>query len=304
MKRFLKNIVIFGLLFFVFDKIFLFFIFASPQKEVDERLELMVNGKVNKEIIILGSSLGARNIIASEIEKKTAHSAYNLAYPGSNIEFHEFALRTLLKFNKAPKVVLLPVDYPMAFLPDTILNFRLERLYPLVRYNHINDELVARGERNFIASHLFVLGRINKSNLKLRQKRFNASDTLFADGSMPIRFQRKNADWTIKKFVKYDATKELAVKLECFKKIIEMCKAKNIQLMLVRTPSLNEADPTFNKRIIELAGSEIPFLDYNHQNPVYRNTDYYYDKNHLNRKGAMVFSDEIAQYLIMNKTLN
>lgn len=305
MKKFLKNILIFGVIFFVLDKLLLVFIFISPEKEVDKRLELLVNGKINKEIVILGSSRGARNIIASEIEKKTGHTAYNLAYPGSDIEFHEFITRTLLKFNKPPKVILLSVDYPTAFLPDSILNFRLERLYPLVKYNYINDELVARDEKNKIMSNLFVLSRMNKSNLDIRQKQFTALDTLYADGSMPISFQKEGEDWTASTAIKrYDSSNELEVKINCFKKILKMCKEKNIKLIIVQPPLFDPMDREFSERLKQLTHNEIPFFGYNNQNPIYKNKDYYYDRTHLNRKGAMIFTDEIVNYLNTNKTLN
>lgn len=305
MKKFLKSILIFGLLFFVVEKAFIFFIMVSPEKEVDKRLELLVNGKINKEIVVLGSSRGARNIIASEIEKKTGHSAYNLAYPGSDIEFHEFIARTLLKFNKPPKVILLSVDYPTAFLPDSILNFRLERLYPLVKYDYINEELVARGEKNEIMSHLFALSRMNKSNLDVRQKHFTVLDTLFADGSMPISFQKEGEDWTPSTTIKkYDSKKELEVKLKCFKSIIALCKEKNVQLVIVQPPLFDPIDREFTQRLKQLTHNEIPFFEYNNQNPIYKNKDYYYDRTHLNRKGAMIFTDELVHYLNTSKILN
>jgi hypothetical protein len=305
MKKFLKNILIFGLIFFVLDKILIFFIVASPNKEVDKRLELLVNGKINKEIIILGSSRGARNIIASEIETKTGHSAYNLAYPGSDIEFHEFIVRTLLKFNKAPKVILLSVDYPMAFLPDSILNFRLDRMYPLVKYNYINNELIARGEKNIIMSNLFALSRMNKTNFDIRQKHFTALDTLYPDGSMPISFQKQDEDWAASTMItKYDSEKELQVKLDCFKKILAMCREKNIRLIIIQPPLFDPMDPAFRERLKQLTNNKIPFFDYNNQNPIYKNKDYFYDRTHLNRKGATIFTDEIADYLKTNNTLN
>ncbi len=298
MKKFLKNILIFGLAFFILDKLFIFFILASPEKQVDKRLELLINGKINKEIVILGSSRAARNIIASEIERKTGRSAYNLAYPGSDIEFHEFVVRTLLKFNKPPKIILLSVDYPMAFLPDSILNFRLDRMYPLVKYTYINEELIARDEKNIVMSNIFALGRMNKTNFDIRQKHFTALDTLYADGSMPISFQKKDEDWspsaTIKK---YDATKEMKVKRDCFKKIIVMCRQRNIELIIVHPPLFDPMDGAFTKRLQQLTYNKIPFFEYNHQNPIYKDKDYYYDRTHLNRKGAMIFTDEIAQFL-------
>lgn len=305
MKKFLKNLLVFGLLFFLLDKTFIYFIVVSPNAEVDKRLELLVNGKINKEIIVLGSSRGARNIIASEIEKKTGNSAYNLAYPGSDIEFHEFIVRTLIKFNKAPKVILLSVDYPMAFLPDSILTFRLDRMYPLVRYNYINEELIARGEKNIISSNLFALARMNKSNFDIRQKQFTALDTLYPDGSMPISFQKHDEDWTPSTTIKkYNSKKELKVKVDCFRKIVKMCQDNNIKLIIIQPPLYDAMNPAFKERLKALTQNNIPFFEYNNQNPIYKNKEFYHDRTHLNRKGALIFTDEISNYLNTNKIPN
>lgn len=298
MKKFLKNLLIFGLVFFLLDKMLIFFIAVSPGKEADKRLESVITGKINKEIIIVGSSRGARNIIASEIEKKTKFSTFNLSYPGSNIEYHEFMLRTLFKFNKTPKIVLLTMDYPMAFLPDSILNFRLDRFYPLAKYEYINQELVARGEKNLILSHVFALSRMNKSNFDIRQKKFTALDTVFTDGSMPISFQKKNENWEdpAKKY-SYSPHKEIKAKLEAFQKIIRMCREKKVRLILISPPLFSPVDNAFRQRLAQLASGKAEFFDYNTQNPIYKDKDYYYDKTHLDRKGALIFTDEIANYL-------
>jgi hypothetical protein len=298
MKKFIKNILVFGLVFFVLDKILIFFIIASPEKEVDKRLELVINGKINKEIVIFGSSRGARNIIASEIEKETGYSTYNLSFPGSDIEFHEFAVRSLLKFNKKPKVILLSIDYPMAFLPDSILNFRLDRLYPLVKYNYINDELVARGEKNLIMSNLLALSRMNKSNFNLRQKKFMPKDTVYSDGSMPIRFQKPDENWDKPKmFKKYNSANELKIKLEAFQKIIALCQENDIRLILISAPLFDPMDSAFKDRLRVLTSNKLELLESNSQNPIYKDKNYYYDRTHLNTKGATIFSNEIAQYL-------
>ena len=94
--------------------------------------------------MVFGSSRGARNIIASQIEDSLSIEAYNLSYPGSDITFHEFMLRSVLKFNKKPKIVLLVIDDPARVLPDEIIKFRLDRLYPLSKYDYINEELMSK----------------------------------------------------------------------------------------------------------------------------------------------------------------
>lgn len=63
-------------------------------------MERVIKGQINSDVIILGSSIGARGILAEQIEDQSNFSAFNLVYPGSNIKFHEFVLSTYLSVNK------------------------------------------------------------------------------------------------------------------------------------------------------------------------------------------------------------
>ena len=305
MKKFLITLVAFLVLFLAFDRCFLFFVCRAPSKEVARRLHSILDGKINKDIIILGSSKGARDIIASQLEKETKHSAYNLSYPGSDVEWHEFILRALLKFNKKPKLVILTVDNPIELLPDSLLTFRLDRLYPLVKYDYVNQELINRNEKNAILSRLFVLHRISKGIFDLRQKKFTAMDTLLADGSMPISFQKENEHWDEKvDNTSYPKQKESLVKLRYLKKIIATCKHNNIKLLLVSPPMLRGVNPMFKKRMLEIAGNDASFYEFDTQNPLYKDKSYFFDLNHLKKNGATVFTSEIANYLKTNLSQN
>ena len=53
MKRFFQNALLFLLLFFLVDKLFYWKIEALPEQELDKRLEWILEGKMNKDILIL-----------------------------------------------------------------------------------------------------------------------------------------------------------------------------------------------------------------------------------------------------------
>src|SRR5262245_26022988 len=67
LKIFWIRIFIFSLCFFALDKLFVFQRNRISSLEVDTRLENIVSGQMNKDVLIFGSSRGARNIIASQI---------------------------------------------------------------------------------------------------------------------------------------------------------------------------------------------------------------------------------------------
>jgi len=297
MKKFLKTLLIFGLLFFVLEKAFYGFLLVAPTVEVDKRLEVVLNGELNKDLVVFGSSRGARNIIASQIEDSLNLTAYNLSYPGSDIEFHEFLLKSLLKFNYHPKDVILVVDDPKELLFSEQIKFRLDRLYPLSKYRHINDELIKRGEKS-ILSKIFILSRINRKNFDLSERTFREIDTIFDDGSMPIASQKPGVDFSfINDVPKYEIADELDNKRDAFIRFQNLCVDNNINLHIVFPPNFYKHNNLLEKRFKEISNTKVSFYVYDTLNPIYKNENYFYDLGHLKKNGAVVFTDEIINYL-------
>lgn len=293
MTKFLIKIALFITLFFFVEKIFYVFLHISPNLEADKRLEKLITGKINKDIIILGSSRGARNVISSQIEDSLHLSAYNLSYPGSDVEFHEFILRTLLKFNKPPKILILVVDDPSELLVAETINFRNDVLYPLSKYNYINNELIKRGEKNYL-SHFLILSRINKMNFNLSYKKFSELDSVGVDGSMPISFQKQNVKFRFNnRTSKYSSMEELPEKISAYSKIQDLCELTNTKLIVAFPPNFQNHDILFEERLKVLANPGVSFYVYDQSEKRYRDNSYYYDVSHLQKKGAIIFTGEL-----------
>lgn len=298
MKNFALKLVLFALAFLAFDKIFILVANKSAEAEIDKRLESLIKGEIKKDLIIAGSSRGSRDIIASRIEEKTGHSSYNLCYPGSNVEFHEFVLRTLIRFNDPPKIILLVVDDNNEFINVEKAIFRLDRLYPLVKYPYIRKELIDIGEKDRYLSKLFVLHNLNKANFNLKDKKFSALDTLMNCGSMPVSFQRVGKTWDFNPEERiYPIENEDLKKLNAFRKILNICKTHDITLFLIFPPNYQNFSEAFEARLNQLVDDDTAFYIYNFENPIYKDKDYFYDQEHLVKKGAIIFTDELAQFL-------
>ena len=297
MKKFLLHLCLFACIFFTVDKLFYVFIAHAPTLEVDKRLELLMEGKINKEILIIGSSRAAENIIASQIEKETNQSAYNLGYPGSSIEFHSFLLKTLLKYNKKPKIIVLTIDNPSEFLPEKTLNFRNDQLYPLVKYNYITQELIDRKEKNVFSKFLY-LARINKVNFDLTQRKQAVKNPLRPDGSSPFLFKKSERKFSYTNDNgKYPVDKEIKTRLKSFLEFQNTCKNNNIQLVLCYTPNFKSFNTNFEKRMQQISLKENFTFIYDTTNTKYKNIDYFYDESHLNYTGAKMFTSEISSYI-------
>ncbi|OYU85072.1 MAG: hypothetical protein CFE24_03690 [Flavobacterium sp. BFFFF2] len=298
MKSFLFKISGFLLAFFLFDKLFILLTFIAPSKEVDQRLEQVVQGNIHAQTIILGSSRAARDISAKTIQEQTKTATYSLAYPGSNVAFQEFILRSLIASHSAPKTVLLVLDNPIQLANDPLLTFRLDRLYPLVKYPIILDELVAQGEKNKWMAACFYLHRIGKSSFDLRQKHFSAMDTILADGSLPVSFQKEDVNWKKVEQPVYDRAKEDSVRVRAFEKIIDICNLKKIRLVCVIPPIYQgNADQVFFNRMKEIIKGRAELYHFDEEDKSYSDFHYFYDETHLKNNGAIYFSKQLGQYL-------
>ena len=298
MVRFAVRLLVFASFFFIYDKVFIIVAHRSAEAEVDKRLEYVVKGEMSKDIIIAGSSTGSRDIIAGKIAQETGLSAYNLCYPGSDVEFHEFVIKTLVQFNKPPRMILFVVDDNTEFLDSESIIYRKDRLYPLIKYPHIRKELESRQGDNSFFSSLLILDRLNKYNLDLRRKRFTVLDTIIACGSMPISWKPENIRFSYDSQERnYPLDNENPEKIVAFREIIKTCNSNNIKLVFVFPPIYKAHSKSFESRIRELGGNDAFYYVYNSENPVYKDEDYYYDEIHLLRKGAEVFTQELVSYI-------
>lgn len=301
MKKFLQRVLLFGLIFFVLDKLFYVFLFTAPKLEYDKRLELLLNGKINKELIVMGSSRGAYNIIAEQIQKETGKTAYNISYAGSNVQFHLFLLKTLLKFNKKPETIVLSLDNPYEFLYVKSFDYRYDRLYPLAKYNYINDELIRLNDKSKI-SKIFYLARLNRSSFTFSKKKMPAESPILECGSMPFSVESGKNDFEFdNKKVCYLVKEELQNKRKAFFDFQKICKENKIKLVYCFAPNFRIYNPALADRIKKMSLPENKVFVYDTTDIRYKNIEYFHDESHLNIKGARLFTSELSKFINLNK---
>ncbi|MEO6669140.1 MAG: hypothetical protein ABIN36_06670 [Ferruginibacter sp.] len=299
MKKFLINSFLFFIGFFVLDKVLLFLRNYSPKTEVDKRLEMIITGKINSDILIFGSSRGARDLIASQMTDSLKTSVYSLAFPGSGIEFHEWLLeQTIANKNKKPKAVILVVDDPTELLPNGLLHFRLDRLYPLVKYPVIREKLVEKDGKNEYLNQFFIVSQLGISNFDITQKHFKRLDTLYEDGSMPITFKDERFSGTYSDHISYYNKKdEVSLNVDSYLKFIRRCKDNNIELIIACPPNCYRSTIGFQERLKELAGNDARFMIFDSTKPYTKDGNYYFDDVHLKKNGAIIFTNEMIDYI-------
>ncbi|MEY2692528.1 MAG: hypothetical protein RIT03_918 [Bacteroidota bacterium] len=297
MKKFLTQLLCFGLLFLAIDRCLIVLRNYVPQLEVDQRLEQVLQQKLKADVFVFGSSRGARDVIASQLGDSLQQKVYNLSYPGGDIEFQYFVLQQLLKTHK-PKAILLVMDENTEVGASENVRYRLDRLYPLVKYPAIREELIRKGEKNKYLSELFILHQLNKSNFDLRHRKPSPLDTPLACGSMPITTQMP--DFTRKfdtAIPVYNPQTEFASKRYYFNQFLNACEKANTQVVLVFPPNFYAPSPAFYARMQQLAAHRAYLMRYNSSDMRYQNSTYFNDKYHLRQSGAQLFTAELAGFI-------
>ncbi len=299
MKTFLLKCLLYFSIFFILEKALLLVRNSAPGRELDQRLEWILQGKIEADLLVFGSSRGARDIIASQAGDSLGMKAFNLSYPGSNILFHEYLLSKLLQYpNKKPQVLILALDDPYQFKTTSTILFRYDRLYPLVKYEDVRNTLIEHGEKDAVLSRLFVVHQLGLSNFDFRKKHFDPIDTIQADGSMPIVFRSPKFNSPFNTTNKsYDVAGEDSAKIGSFKRFLDLCRRNNIKVLLALAPNYGLATAGFAERVQAVAGESATVMQYDSTQQAYRNARYFYDAGHLTREGAEIFTREITDFI-------
>ena len=300
MKKFLFNILAFGICLLIVYRTLIFVRDTGPELEVDKRLEMIVKGEVQSDILIFGSSRGARSVVASQLSDSLNRSCYNLSYPGSDITFHKYLLSATLKQkeNKKPSTVVLVVDDGDEFKRTVALKFRYDRMFPLVKYKMIRDELVSRNQKKWGVTDVLVSHQLNKDFFYFEQKKFTKRDSVTCSGSMLIWDQKKIFNYVYKdKPYTYSKKGEFKWKLKAFNEFVTLCKDNKIDLLIAIPPNFRVATNGFKERIEELLDGYGMIYAFDPTIKEYKDDQYFFDNAHLLKKGAHIFTAELAEIL-------
>lgn len=295
MAQFLKKVLLFLVAFLVFEKVSYFLLIQAPASQNDNRMQMVMEGEVNKDVIVVGSSRGMRAVMASQIEDSTDLSAFNLCYVGTDLSFQEFILRTLVKYNDTPKAVMLVVDDPVELWEHIQYNFRPDLLVPYTQYHHITEELIKHDMRHPIARFVFT-ARISKRNFELEKPAVNRFDTMLACGSKPLSFYEGPQNYPKYEY-NYDVANELEWKRKALNSIEQFCEQRGIQFILVYPPNYKVFSQTFVDRLKSLTGPKTLHYLYDRSNPEYEKTERFHDADHLHESGARIFTNELIAFL-------
>jgi hypothetical protein len=267
----------------------------------------VMEGKVNAQVVITGSSRAAVEYDPRIIESVTGRTSFNLGRNGTQTDMQVAFFKAYLAHNRKPELVLHNLDAfsfvtsrevfdPAQYVPylyDHALYDALRKINPEIwrsRYIPLYGYVVEDMNFTWIHGLAGFFGRPSREDYFLG-------------------FNPRNTSWT-NEFDNFKATNPRGVSfavepagIQDLHELVQVCKQNGIQLIFVYAPEYSEMQSlTRNRAEIfaqfrELANrDDIPLWDYSDWK---YNSDrnLFYNSQHLNATGAAVFSADVANRL-------
>jgi hypothetical protein len=277
----------------------------------------MMQGKVNADVLISGSSRAEYHYDPRTIEATTGLSAFNLGRNGSQTDVEFAVLKTYLEHNRKPRLIVHNLDAftfvssrdvydPALYVPY----LRDPELYPTLR--QINHDFV---KSRYVPLYGYVVQDINFSWVM----GFKALLGWSPPQDHFLGFSPRAKQWT-DDFQNFRTNNPNGVNfaierrgVEVLEQLIQLCKANGIKLVFVYSPEYSEMQSLETNRghifgeFQRLATRYgVPIWDYSKWKYA-GDTAYFYNSQHLNERGAAVFSADLAsrlqQYLMVQPGL-
>jgi hypothetical protein len=267
----------------------------------------LYNSKISADLLIMGSSRAEFHISPKILDSLLVLNSYNLGLSAWHFDMQYARFRMYLQHNRKPKYIIHNVDvygfskradvadYPqfLPYIQDTILQnvthhhkgeFDIyQQNIPLFKYKN-QQKLAFEGFFCF-------MGFSNLYDTTSKYKGYRGND--YAWNKDFESFKKR-----FPKGAKYRFDKE--VKRQ-FEEYLAFCQREKIKVILVYAPEYYEVQPYYKNKseLINLCQESVKkykchFLDYSN-NPLCYNRTNFYNSQHLNRKGAELFSLDLGK---------
>jgi hypothetical protein len=264
-----------------------------------------MSGTVNAEILITGSSRALAHYDPSIIQSITGKTTYNIGLNGSHTDMQVALLKTYLRHNTKPEIVVHNLD------THSLLSTE-EDLYHLglyMPYLGEEDLYKALGE---VRADVWRWKWIPLYGYAVEDMNFTWVDGLkgFFGINPPedffLGYNPRKPVWT-DEFEHLRESHPHGVRIginpegeAAMQNLVELCRQQGIRLILVYSPEYDEMhDLTINRAEIfakfkDLAKRyEVPFWDYSNS-PLGQDRKYFNNSQHMNVVGASEFSRDLA----------
>jgi hypothetical protein len=334
MAKFLYKIFIFLLILKICDFLLSSFFFWYLQSKTSltqdiGSLNRMYHGGINTNIVFFGSSRTSLHINPEVVEHITGQTAWNLGMDGSNFDQQEFTLEDFLLHNKMPKIVVFEAD--LVSLDPSLLRFKTELFLPYrndsshsfnlfnpswdesLYYSLFSSTIYKPQMPAALADYKDIINRfkngdygyISQANSKIVI--VNRPDYLLVNGA---QLKKGQVPGQLPQVLPYPTPvrnfdlSEISLRENKFEELMKFANNMGFTLVLMFPPYMKGQIYEDQRRIavdfytkLSEKYKNIYFLDYSQDPTLDNNLNYWWDGNHLNIKGANLFSKEIGEEL-------
>jgi len=268
------------------------------------------DNKINTDIAIYGSSRAWVGIDPQILADTLHTSVYNLGIDGHNFWLQYLRHLEYLKNNKAPKQIILAVDFGSLQKRKDL--YLYEQFLPYMLWNNN----VTQYTKSYIGYSYFdyyipLVRYIGKSSVLK-----NTLKTILKEKEIPsyrsLGYKGVAKEWTnefeLARTKMKNYTVEInAASVDLLNTFLSDCKKNNVDVILVYTPEYIDGQKFIKNRqeVIDIYKTyakkyESLFLDYS-KNKINYNKQYFYNATHLNKRGSNLFSKILAHDLLKSQ---
>lgn len=289
MKKFIYSIIAFCLIPYIADFALSAIVQRSNNREVESWYDLM-HSQIDADLVVMGNSRAWVQINPTILDSILGVETYNLGMDGSciNRQIHKYHL--FRKYNRKPKIIVQTLD---AWSLGYKTGYEREQLFPYFWNWNMREEFFESEPFTFLEKYI-PMYRF-RSFMPLRR----------GPRSLIKGYQGMDRPWDGSAFEKVKSITFTPndTTIRMFDDYLAKAKAEGITVVLVFTPQyIGATEKTTNHSYMHecynrfASKYDFPIMDYTYMDICY-DTAYFYNAMHLNRKGAEIFSDSLANAL-------
>jgi hypothetical protein len=306
MKKFIITVVAFAIIsmlpLYVLDTLVTSGLKKS-KSDIYNTINKIVDGTLTADVIVNGSSKALVQISPKILDSQLNKNSYNLGMDGNEFIPQLLQYQLFREYNPKPKMIIQIVGNDFLQKKDELFGYM--RFAPYLDLNGVTAMTKQYKGFSFLDYHLPFIRYSGYFGL--------ITDGLLSNFGMHLQidskykgYQEKDVTWG-DSFNKFKEANPKGVQIhmndtskEKFKKYVESVVQDNIIIVLVYPPTYAPSQDLIRnkKEVIDFykdvaKQNNIPFLDYS-SNPISEDVNYFYNSQHLNKKGAEKFTKILA----------
>lgn len=275
---------------------------SSSYREISKWNEV-VEGGIDAEILIVGSSRALVHFDPQIIEEKTGMTCYNLGLDGSKYESQKKVLELYLEKNLKPKVLIWSLDFSSFEEVEGI--YRYEQFIPFLSEPKVKEILALNKGMALGYLEIPIIRFSNNPAIKYRGilswLPVNINEPTLEKG---YRVSKKNWEGNLDSLLKQsggELTNGFQINhFEDFKKLSQNLKSQKVQVKWLISPYFETALNAINNRkeFINLLENESKILGVSFQDLSFSelsiSQENFYNGSHMNTNGVKSFVEKIA----------